>query len=53
MWTSLQAQIAVETLLANGEVLQVQVIGDKFLKLRGKTRKPVMSKGDAQNFKTE
>ena len=53
MWASLHMRLAAETQLANGEVLQVQVNRDEFLKLRGRTRMPVISKGDAQHFKPE
>lgn len=53
MWISLHTLLAAETQLANGEVLQVQVSRDEILKLRGRTRIPVMCKGDAQHFKPE
>jgi len=43
--------LAVETYLADGEFLKVAVNGEEFLKLRGKSRTPEISKTDWQHFK--
>jgi hypothetical protein len=41
---SVHMRLAAETHLADGEFLQVAVNRKEFIKLRGKTRKPVISK---------
>ena len=50
---SVHARLAAETHLADGECLQVAVYRVGFLKVRGRTRTPVVSKRDGQNFKPE
>jgi len=40
--------LAAETHLADGELLQVAVNREEFLKLRGRSRMPVVSKRDGQ-----
>jgi len=43
-------RLAEETHLADGEVLQVAVNREKFLKLQGRTGLPVKSKRCGKNF---
>jgi hypothetical protein len=50
---SVHTRLAAETHLADGEFLQVAVNREEFLKLRGRTRIPVVSKRDGRHFKTE
>jgi hypothetical protein len=50
---SVHTRLAAETHLADGEFLQVAVNKEEFLKLREKTRIPVVSKRDGQHFKPE
>jgi hypothetical protein len=45
--------LATETHLADGEFLEVAVNREEFLKLRGRTRIPVISKRDGQHIKPE
>jgi hypothetical protein len=46
-------RLAAETHLADGEFLQVAVNREEFLKLRGRTGIPVISKREWQYFKPE
>jgi hypothetical protein len=50
---SLHTRLVAETHLADGEFLQVAVNREEFLKLRGRTRIPVVSKRNGQHFKPE
>jgi hypothetical protein len=45
--------LAAETCLADGELLKVAINGEEFLKLRGKSLKPEISKTDGKHFKPE
>jgi hypothetical protein len=45
--------LAAEKYVADGEFLKAAVNGEEFLKLRGKSRKPEISKTDGQYFKPE
>jgi hypothetical protein len=47
---SLHTQLAAETHLADGEFLQVAVNREEFLKLRGRTQMPVVSKRDGHQI---
>jgi hypothetical protein len=51
--TSSHTGLAAETYLVDGEFLKVAVNGEEFLKLRGKSRTPEISKTDGQHFKPE
>ena len=53
MSASLHTCLAAEMHLADGELLQVAVNRKEFLKLRGRTRIPVVSKTDGNHFKPE
>jgi hypothetical protein len=44
---------AAETQLADGEFLEVAVNREEFLKLRGRTPVPVISKRESRHFKPE
>jgi hypothetical protein len=50
---SLLIWLAAETHLVDGEFLHVAVNREEFLKLRGRTRTPVMPKTGGQHFKPE
>jgi hypothetical protein len=45
--------LAAETYLADGEFLKVGVNGEEFLKLRGKSLTPEISKTDGQHLKSK
>ena len=47
---SLRTRLAAEIHLPDGELLQVAANRKEFLKLRGRNRLPVASKGDGQHF---
>jgi len=49
----LNNRLAAETYPADGELLQVAVKREEFLKLRGRTRIPVVAKRDGQHFRPE
>ena len=49
--TSLHKWLAAETHLADGEFLEVAVNREEFLKLRRRTRVPVICNRDGQHFK--
>lgn len=49
--TSLHKRLAAETHLADGEFLEVTVNREEFLKLRRRTRIPVISKRGGQHIK--
>jgi hypothetical protein len=51
--TSLHTRLAAETHLADGELLQVAANRKEFLKLRGRSRMPVVSTREGQHFKPE
>ena len=51
--TSLNNRLAAETHPADGELLQVAVNMEEFLKLRGRTRIPVVSQRNVQHFRPE
>ena len=48
---SLRTRLAAEIHLPDGELLQVAANRKEFLKLRGRTRMPVVSTRDGQHFK--
>ena len=48
---SVHTWLAAETHLADGEFLQVAVNRKEFLKLRGRTRIPVVAKRDGKDLK--
>ena len=49
--TSFHKWLAAETHVADGEFLEVAVNREEFLKLRGRTRIPVISRREDQHFK--
>jgi hypothetical protein len=51
--TSLHTRLAVKTYLAGGELLQVTVNREEFLKLQVRTWIPVISKREGQHFEIQ
>jgi hypothetical protein len=49
----LHTRVAAKTRPAHGELLQVAVNREEFIKLRARTRPPVISKRDGQYLKPE
>jgi len=45
--------LVAEICLADGEFLKVAVNGEEYLKFRGKSRTPEISKTDGKHFKPE